>query len=344
MIYLINIIIINWIKHSKNTMFFWVSECRKYYTVSLLLLSLFSFAQRIDNTASFRKIKSDHYFRYYFDNDFFANTDYYYTIGHNFELVSPKLDKNPTNKLFVKPKNSKQKYGLSFEQNGFTPTDIQSSEIPYNDRPYAATIILKSFLISIDTIHKTTFSSALSFGIIGPFSSGEKIQSKIHEWIGKQIPLGWQYQIQNDLILNYEISHEKQLYRLNDLLALNSNAKLRLGTMNTNISIGLTTTFGKINSPFLSLKNKNNFEIYGYWQGLVTAVGYDASLQGGLFNKNSPYVITNDNMERLTFQENFGIVLHHKTLYLEYYRSWLSKEFETGKMHSWGGFRIGFTL
>lgn len=325
-------------------MIFWIHEYKKYYTVGLLLFSILSFSQRIDNTASFREIKSNHYFRYYFDNDFFANTDYYYTQGQNFELVSPKLLKNPVNYLFIKLKNSEQKYGLSFEQVGFTPTDIVSNEILYDDRPYAAAVMLKSFLISTDTVHKTTFSSILTIGIIGPFTFGREIQSKIHEWIGRDIPSGWQYQIQNDLILNYEISHEKQLYRLNNLFSLNSNAKLRLGTMNTNISGGLTTTFGKKNSPIISQKNKNNFQIYGYWQGLVTAVGYDASLQGGLFNQNSPYVITNENMKRFTFQNNFGIILHSKTFYLEYYRSWLSKEFKAGRKHEWGGIRIGFTL
>lgn len=317
---------------------------KKYYTVSLLFLSLLSFSQRIDNTASFREIKSNHYFRYYFDNDFFANNDYYYTLGQSFELVSPKLLKNPINYLFIKLKNSEQKYGLSLEQVGFTPTDIGSNEILYDDRPYAAASMLKSFLVSTDTIHKTIFSSTLSFGIIGPFTSGKEIQTEIHKWLGKHIPLGWQYQIKNDLILNYEISHEKQLYRLNDLFALNSNAKLRLGTMNTNVSGGLTTTFGKINSPFISIKNKNDFQIYGYWQCFVTAVGYDASLQGGLFVKNSPYVITDQNMERFTFQKNFGIVFHYKKLYIEYYRSELSREFKTGETHKWGGFRVGFTL
>jgi lipid A 3-O-deacylase len=342
MIYLI--IIFNWIKNPKNAMIFWIHKYRKYYTVSLLFLSLLSFSQRIDNTASFRAINSNHYFRYHYDNDFFTGTDYYYTQGHTLELVTPKLLKNPINYLFIKLKNSKQKYGLSFEQMGFTPTSIKSDEILYDDRPFAATAMLKSFLISTDTIHKAALSSTLTIGIIGPYALGKEIQTEIHQWINRGVPFGWQYQIKNDLILNYEISHEKQLYRLNDLFALNSNAKLRLGTMNTNISGGLTTTFGKINSPFTSLKNKNNFQIYGYLQGLVTAVGYDASLQGGLFNQNSPYVITDQNMERFTFQKNFGIVLHHKKFYLEYSRSELSKEFKTGITHKWGGFRIGFIL
>lgn len=102
--------------------------------------------------------------------------------------------------------------------------------------------------------------------------------------------------------------------------------------------------FGRINAPFTSIKNKTNFEIYFYLQGLATIIGYDASLQGGLFNKKSPYVIANQNINRITFQNNLGITLPYKSLYLEYTRSELSKEFKTGKSHQWGGFRIGFKL
>lgn len=317
---------------------------KKYYTISLLFLSVLSFAQRIDNTASFREIKSKHYFRYHYDNDYFTATDHFYTQGDNFELVSPKLIQNPINKLFKKLKNGEQQYGVALEQMGFTPTSLKSDKILYNDRPFAAAVMLKSFLVSTDTTHKTKLSSILSIGIIGPYAFGKEMQTEIHEWIGDEVPHGWQHQIKNDIILNYEIAHEKQLYRLDNSFALNSNAKLRLGTMNTNISGGLTTTFGKINSPFSSLKNKNGFQIYAYLQGLVTIIGYDASLQGGLINQKSPYAITNQNINRFTFQDNFGIIMQYKAVYLEYSRSELSKEFETGKPHKWGGFRIGFKL
>jgi lipid A 3-O-deacylase len=328
-------------KNSIKTIIFWINQ---YLTISFLILPLLSFSQRIDNTASFRDIKTNHYFRFHYDNDFFGGTDYYYTQGYNFELVSPKLYKNPINILFIKLKNSKEKYGLSFGQTGFTPTSIKSNEILYGDRPFASTVMLNAFLMSTDTLHKTKLSSTLTIGTIGKYALGKEIQTGIHEWIGATIPQGWQYQIKNDLILNYDISHEKELYRIKDFFALNSNAKLRLGTLNTNLCGGLTTTFGKLNSAFISPKNKNDFKIYGYWQGLITAVGYDASLQGGLFNQKSPYVISNQNIERLTFQQNFGLVLHYKTMYLEYSRSHLSKEFETGRTHKWGGIRIGFTL
>lgn len=317
---------------------------KKYYTISLLVLSVLSFAQRIDNTASFREIKSKHYFRYHYDNDYFTATDYFYTQGANFELVSPKLIQNPINKLFKQLKNGEQQYGLALEQMGYTPTSLKSDKILYNDRPFAAAVMLKSFLVSTNATHKTKLSSILSIGILGPYAFGKEIQTEIHKWISDEVPHGWQHQIKNDVILNYEIAHEKQLYRFDNLFALNSNAKLRLGTMNTNISGGLTTTFGKINSPFTSLKNKNGFQIYAYLQAFVTIIGYDASLQGGLINQKSSYIITNQNINRFTFQKNFGIVMQYKAIYLEYNRSELSKEFETGKPHKWGGFRIGFKL
>lgn len=317
---------------------------KKTYLLGLFLISLQIFAQRIDNTASFRDVKSDNYFRFNYDNDYFTATDYYYTQGYSFELTSTWLRKNPVNYLFKKIKNSDQKYGLSIEHMGYTPTSISSDAILYGDRSFAAAIMLKSFLVSTDTLHKTRLASALSIGIIGPGAFGKEMQTSIHRAIGDEIPMGWQYQIKNDLLFNYEISHEKELFRYHNLLSLTSNAKLHLGTVNTKASAGLTGTFGKINNAFSAIKNKNRFQIYGYLQGLASAVGYDASLQGGLINKKSPYTIKDSDIERFTFQTNFGFVMQYKAMYLEYSRAELTREFSTGKSHKWGGIKIGFKL
>ena len=310
----------------------------------LILIPSLSFAQRIDNMATFRDIKSDNYFRIHYDNDYFTATDYYYTQGYNFELISPRLKTNPLNKLFYSPKSNEKKYGLSIEHMGYTPTSIRFDNILYGDRPFAAAIMLKSFLVATDTVSKSRVGSALNIGIIGPGAFGNEMQTGIHKWVGDIKPLGWHNQIKNDLVLNYEITHEKQLVRPNDFFTLNSYGKLKIGTINTNISAGLTTVFGIINNPFTSVKNKNKFQIYGYLQGLGTLVGYDATLQGGIFNRESPYTIANSDIERVTFQTNFGIIMQYKAVYLEYSRSELSKEFKTGNFHKWGGFRIGFKL
>jgi lipid A 3-O-deacylase len=315
----------------------------KKYTL-LLLFPAFVFGQKIDNTAAIRDLKSDNYFRFHYDNDYFTATDIYYTQGYSFELASDFFRKNPVNFVFLKSRNSENFYGLSLEHIAYAPTTIKSDSILYGDRPFSAAIALKSFLVSTDTIHQSRIASSLGAGIIGPGAFGKEMQTGIHHWIGDEVPHGWQHQIKNDLYLNYEVSHEKQIARFRNLFYVNSNAKLRLGTVNTNVSGGFTIAFGKVNSPFTSLKKNNRFEIFAYFETMLTLVGYDATLQGGLFVRESPYTIADSNLNRLTLQQNYGIVLQFKRLYFEYSRAEITKEFRTGDYHKWGGFRIGFEL
>lgn len=299
-------------------------------------------AQKIENTASFRDIKSDTYFRFNYDNDYFGSTDENYTQGYNFELVAPFLKKNPINKLLLKPKKSEIKYGLSIEHIGFTPVNIKSSEIQFGDRPFAAAIMLKSFAIATDTIQKSRFVSSLNIGLIGPGAFGKEMQVGIHQATGNTIPMGWQNQIKNDVVINYELNYEKQLFRFNNLFSLNSNSKLQFGTLFTNASVGFTATFGIINSPFTSVKNKNKFQIYAFSQPSINVIGYDATLQGGLFNNKSPYTISTNEIERLTAQNNYGIVVQTRTLYFEYTNTIVTREFKTGTSAKYGGIKIGF--
>ena len=312
--------------------------------IAALLLPLIIIAQKIDNTASNNDINSNHYLRLLYDNDYFGGTDKYYTQGINMEMVDPALRKNPANHILLRLPHSAQKYGVAMELLGFTPSRTDSENILYGDRPYAAAAMIKSFRISNDTLHKNRLSSIFSIGIIGQGVGGKQIQSQFHRMIGNKVPQGWQHQIKNDLAINYELSHEKQLYRYNDLVSLNSAEKLHLVTFNTNLAGGLTAVVGKITQVFTSDSNKNKIQYYGYIQSLATLVGYDATLQGGVFNRSCPYIIHADEISRVTLQHNFGIVIQYKSIYLEYSRTELSKEFKTGTLHKWGGFRIGAKL
>ncbi len=203
-------------------------------------------AQKIDNLASFRDIKSDSYFRYYYDNYYFSGTDENYTQGYSLELVALFLKKNPVNFLFIKPNNSEIRFGLAIEHIGFTPPTIGSPEIQFGDRPFAAAIMLKSFVIATDTVKKSRLLSSLNLGLIGPGAFGKEMQVGIHKITGNMIPLGWRNQIKNDVVLNYEVSYQKQLFRGRDYFSLQSNSAARVGTLFTNASVGLNTTVGKL--------------------------------------------------------------------------------------------------
>ncbi len=293
--------------------------------------------------ASFRDIKDVSYFRFHYDNDYFTSTDKDYTQGYNFELASPVFAKNPINYIFFLPKNSEIKYGLSLEHIGFTANNIESDQIQFGERPFAAAIMLKSFSIATDTIHKSRITSSLNLGIIGPGAFGGDMQTAIHKATGNTIPKGWYNQIKNDVVLNYEISYEKQLLRVNDVFSVQANSSLRLGTLFTNISAGFNATLGILNSPFVSVKNKK-FHLYVYSQPLVNLIGFDATLQGGLFNDKSVYTIPGSEIERVTFQNNYGIVLQSGKFYFEYSRTILTREISTASAHKWGGIHIGYNL
>ena len=308
----------------------------------VLLFPTCLLAQKIDNMASFRDIKGNRYFRFNYDNDYFTSRDQDYTQGYNFELVSPSLRKNPINKILLHPKNTENKFGISIEHIGFTPFNIKSPNIQFGDRPFAATIMLKSFAIATDTIQKSRWVASFNIGLIGPGAFGKEMQVAIHEATGNTIPEGWHNQIKNDIVLNYEVSHEKQLTSYRNLFSLQSYSRLRVGTLFTNAGVGLTTTFGIVNSPFSSSKAKKKFSFYGYAQSLVNVIGYDATLQGGMFNKKSPYTISNNELERLTAQVNFGIIMQTRTMHFEYSRSLITREFEVGKSSKWGGIKVGF--
>lgn len=308
-----------------------------FFIVPTLLL-----AQKIENTASFRDIKTDNYFRFNYDNDYFTGVDQNYTQGYNFELVAPIFQQNPVNNLFFKPKNSQYKYGLSIEHIGFTPNNIKSTDIQYDDRPFAAAIMLKSFLIAIDTIKKSRLVSSVNMGIIGPGAFGKEMQVAIHEATGNTIPGGWRNQIKNDVVVNYEINYEKQLIHFSNLFCLNATSNAKVGTLFTNASLGLNASVGLLNNPFLGTTFKRNFELYFFTQVLASAIGYDATLQGGLFNTKSPYTI--NSIERFTAQNHFGIIMQTKSLYFEYFQTLQTREYEIGKSYKWGGIKIGFRL
>lgn len=310
-----------------------------------------AFSQVINNTASFSDMASNNYFRIYYDNDYFTATDQYYTQGINIEFVHPALKKFPVSKLLLRKPNTSVKYGLAIAHNAYTPTSIGHHEILYGDRPFAGCLMLKTFVVSIDSAKQQRLSSSFSAGVIGPYAFAENMQRSIHRWIGDVQPMGWQNQIQNDVILNYELGYEKKLLGYRNIFLLNINGAVRVGTLSDKGSAGFTFLFGSFVSPFSENDIQSerswfakNFDLYIYGQPQIAVIGYDATLQGGLFNKNSPYTIPSSEINRVTLQNNFGVVIGIKKIYLEYYQSILTKEFVTGTFHRWGGVRVGVSF
>ena len=126
---------------------------------------------------------------------------------------------------------------------------------------------------------------------------------------------------------------------------LKTNAEERLGTLDEKISGGFNFMAGRFNKRYTTGNDKKRkVEYYFYGQGRTNFIGYDASMQGGLLNRKSPYVIAGIDVTRVTFQADAGIILNFRKLYLSYTQSLLTKEFRTGTYHRWGVVSIGFAL
>ncbi len=307
---------------------------------SLSISCAVSSAQLIDNSSSLKNVSATNYLRFNYENDFFTGTDYYYSQGITIEYANPVLKKNPINKLLLFSQHDKSKYGISFNIFGYTPTTIESDEVLLNDRPFQANMLSKSFVLNIDSIKKQRIASSVSVGIMGPAALGKEIQTVIHKQTGDAIPKGWQHQIKNDIILNYQLNYEKAIVRAGSNLLVNGIAEAKAGTLHNKLSSGINFIAGSFTDPysFSPAKKKLNFYLYG--QGLITFVGYDATMQGGLFNRKSVHKILANEFERVVFRADMGIMLNIKKIYLSYSQSYLSKEFKKGLDHSWGGLSL----
>ncbi len=317
---------------------------KRLFLFALSVLALSASAQRISNTVLYRDVSSPKYFRIHYENDYFSETDIYYTQGINLEYVHPAIGNFFISKLLFRSAFKEAKFGIALEHEGYTPTSISHTEILFGDRPFAACLFLKTFSIINDSTSRERISSSLSAGMIGPMAGGKEIQEGIHRLINYTLPQGWQHQIQNDVILNYQVEYERGFFSLPDYLLLSVKAGARVGTFNTKAWASVILMAGLFDDPFTNfLKRKRKKQVYLYAEPLLNIVAHDATLQGGFFNA-SPYTLSSNEINRIVFQGNAGIVFKINTLQLEYFQSYLTKEFETGGTHAWGGVRIGWLV
>jgi len=315
--------------------------------IGLLLSSLpfIAGAQEIDNTLSFKDINQDSYFRINYENDFFSATDKYYTQGINLELVAPWVKHFPLSKLLIHPKYSYIRYGIGGESNAYTPTNYSPSTILYGDRPFCATLFLKTFLIAIDSAKGRRFSTTLNTGVIGQAAGGMEMQTGIHRWLHDETPHGWPNQIHNDAVLNYQVDFEQRIVSAGHYFMLDGDAMGRVGTLSDKASFGITLMGGYFDSPFSrDIARGKNFRIYAYERPEVDIVGYDATLEGGVFNHTSPYTLSPKDIETFVLQNRFGFVVVYRRVYLEYFQSLIGSEFVHENYHVWGGIQIAFAL
>jgi hypothetical protein len=236
----------------------------------------------------------------------------------------------------------------------YTPSTTKVDGILFGDRPYAAYLYFGTFKITNDPVSKFRQTSELDLGVIGPYSFGEYIQKSFHNEVPTNtVPLGWEYQIKNDLVLNYHYVVEKGIVEKENFdFSVNSSGAL--GTLYTNISGGFLMRTGVKNPYYINLGqskrrlNKENGLKNTQFIFFITSrgrfIGYDATLQGGFFNKSSVYRIQGSEISRFVYQGSAGLTFVYGGFRFDIEQFLLSPEYKYGWWHKWVHMAFTFSL
>jgi lipid A 3-O-deacylase len=289
------------------------------------------------------------------ENDLLDNTDRFYTNGIRIDLVAPFLEASPLSRILVPYWHAgKNYYGICLVQNMYTPSTTKVGGILYGDRPYAAYLYVGSYKITNDSRRLIRVQSELAIGVLGQASLGEYVQKTFHNSVPTNSePLGWQYQICNDLLLNYAVGIEKGILS-RPAVEINVNGNATLGTVLTNIGGGIYLRAGRINPWFGDLGvhkrqvnlrcGLKNTQFYFFMRSGVRFIGYDATLEGGVLNKTSPYTISSQEMSRVQLKTSAGLAFVQGGFRLELEQFLLSPEFSHGWWHKWVSLGLTFAL
>lgn len=282
------------------------------------------------------------YLKLSYNNDTFTYTDRYYTHGLRVELSRQSFSRLPIRYFLLKlPRSNADFYGFSLVQDVFTPSSIKRDHKLFGDRPYSAYAYAGSFLVSESAARKLRVTTELDAGIIGPWAGGYEVQAEFHKMIGDKHPQGWEQQVENDIVLSYSLKAEKALLSKSggDITAY---AELNAGTLYTNAVSGFELRTGHVGS--WSFNYQGNWRAYIFARGQIKAVGYDATLQGGVINRNSSYTICSGSVKRLVPGTQAGVVLSYRNIGIRYGYVYQGMEFKYGMPHKWGHIGLRFGL
>ncbi|WP_369827408.1 lipid A deacylase LpxR family protein [Flavobacterium sp. AJR] len=286
------------------------------------------------------------------DNDLYTSSknDMYYTNG--LELFYRFLSKNENEKI------NKKITEFRLGQYIYNPRFINQSAVDKNDRPFTGYLFVeagRSFFYQSESVLKTDFQ----LGFMGPNALGKETQESFHHLIGYKNVYGWENQLSNAFAVQAHVMYSKKLFptKHNDFIDLHFQSEANLGTIFTGVSTGLLTRIGfkrllpiydsNLHDASVSFEPQFNIrEFYFYAMPSVNYQFYDATIQGSMFNNNSP--ITFD-LEPLRFNAEFGLKYRHNNFNMSYSFIYRGKElkgdpYNTNTGYFFGSIRFGYLL
>ena len=306
-------------------------------TLCLLLISSIANAQLYRNEIG---LKSDN------DSYLGQGSDRYYTNGLFISFRHALEQKKLPQHL------EKITYELSLGQKIFNPYSGFAPDPVTQDRPFAGYLYAEAavnWFYSNESIVKTS----LQIGTTGKNSLAEAGQKFLHDTFPFYRIEGWDYQIKNELSINISGQYTKLISRLADnKVDLSFEGYANLGTTFNGAGAGLLFRTGNLNQLFNSAytnsvignraKTKATVkrEFYFYAKPQLNLVVHDATIQGSLFNNESPVTF---NQKPLVFAQQLGLDYTTQRFTVDFSVILKTKEIKSlARAHSWGSIGLSY--
>ncbi|MBY0543891.1 MAG: lipid A deacylase LpxR family protein [Sphingobacteriaceae bacterium] len=300
-------------------------------TLSIIGISIGSFAQNFKNEFGFKS-----------DNDayLFYGQDRYYTNGLFINF------RHATDQQKLSSSLEKVTYEISAGQKMYNPISGYSPKMETQDRPFAGYLYAGA---NVNLFYKkeSILKFGLELGTVGPNALGEDAQKLLHKIVGFYEIKGWEYQIKNEPTINLTTQFTKLLGRSEAYKSdLSLESYVNIGTTFSGAGIGILLRSGDINQLFNSaytnsqISNNSkterlvNNEYFFYAKPQLNFIAYDATIQGSMFNKDSPVTFET---KPLVFAQQLGLNYSTPRFTFDFGLTFKSKEVKsTAKAHQYG--------
>jgi hypothetical protein len=177
-----------------------------------------------------------------------------------------------------------------------TPEDIEREDLIEDDVPYAGVLAVQNTWVAYDD--RQLYGFGWLMGVVGPSAKGEEVQKWFHEVINDDEPMGWEHQLDDELLVNF-------YYEMKRKLVGSSSGDIswvmdaRLGNLVTAAAMGMEGRLGwHVPRGFLYVpdpigwrlsydshlppQEPTNWTFYGSLAAGVTALGHTAVYDGNL--------------------------------------------------------------
>ncbi len=174
---------------------------------------------------------------------------------------------------------------------------LTPAQLGPRDRPYVGWLYAGAYYRT-ERDDGSELAFGLDLGCLGPCAGGRQTQEFLHRVLDQPQPRGWDAQLGTEWGMVAHVGGRGPYLRLGRHADLRAGVSARVGNIYTDVSGDLTLRAGALHAQ------ADSGRLYGFLRAGIRAVGYDATLRGGLFSGDEARAVS---PKRLTHEWEAGL-------------------------------------